>query len=174
MTGFLTRRIWIFPVWLWFILLVVATYIIIRIRQAKTPDTGLNSDATTAPNLTNQPGGLMPYGGDVFVNIQQPGAQGPPGPPGPGTNTPPPPDRVTSVTLPNIPQFVDIPGDTSLYDYAQSLEQNYTNWAPTWTNGVFARLKELLPITWRAPRPGEGGNGGNIPILTSGQRVQLW
>ena len=110
MRDLLTRRLGPFPVWLYFVVLVIGGVIFLRWRKTKGSGTSkLNSDATLAPNLTSQPSTLIPYTTDVFVNIQQPGAPGPAGEPGPAgppgpavetpvNNTPPPPPAQTSMT----------------------------------------------------------------------------
>jgi hypothetical protein len=96
-----TRRLGPLPVWVWFLIFVALVAFYIIWRRRKTPATGaVASNAYTAQNLTNQPSTLVPYTSDIFLTVQQPGAQGPPGdtgpvgpagPTGPQPVPPPPP-----------------------------------------------------------------------------------
>lgn len=110
MKELLTRRLGPAPVWGWALVGIIALAILLRWRANKNSASAGNvNDAT---NLTDQPGLLIPYTSDVFVNVQQPGAPGatgatgpagPAGPPGPtGPMGPPaannPPPRTTSIT----------------------------------------------------------------------------
>ena len=128
MREFLTRRLGPWPLWLWFAVFVlgVSVFIVWRKRKAGA-STAANSDASNAPNLTQQSAQLYPWTTDVFVNVPQtvpdptsdPRAPyntgiNPHGQPAPypGTYTPPvvtglPPDvptpqRTTSITYPVV------------------------------------------------------------------------
>jgi hypothetical protein len=85
--GFLTRRIGPAPVWVWFIVFVIAVFIFLRWRASHKGTAGTaaasQSNALTSPNLTTQSAMATPYYSDLFVNVQQPGATGHTGPTGP-------------------------------------------------------------------------------------------
>lgn len=115
----LGRRIGPAPVWVYFVVLVVAGawFLHRRAQKAATANTtALNSDANVSPNLTTQSGVYIPYPQDTFVNVQQPGAPGPTGPTGP--TGPAGPAGPSSPSGTSAPFPVSAGTGTDLYQFA--------------------------------------------------------
>lgn len=133
----LSRRIGPAPVWVYFVVLVLAGVLLLRYRakkaSASTP--ALNSDANVSPNLTSQSGIYIPYPQDTFVNVQQPGApgeQGPPGPPGPAAPPPPAPlpTSATAVAGENLYDFAARNGGWSVIRGLNTWFDQNIRWGP--------------------------------------------
>jgi LysM repeat protein len=100
MRELLTRRIGPAPVWVYFIIFVLATAVFLRWRQTKKTgaaavDAGSNPGITSEANLTP-----APFYNDIFINVQQPvvGGSTTPTPTPTPVPTPAPPPRVKSIT----------------------------------------------------------------------------
>lgn len=120
MREFLLRRLGPLPIWSWFLILVFGGAVLItwvKKRKSGSGSGGLNSDASTAPNLTSQQAGMYSYPSDIFVNIQQPvGQSTTPGTPGPDRDHDTPP--ILNVPGPEAPprtrsiSYAVVSGDT--------------------------------------------------------------
>lgn len=99
----LTRRIWIFPVWLWLIIIVAAALIVMKLRKDKG---GTGSSLLGSGNLSDQPVLLMSWPADEWTTAKSKPGGADAGTGGAG-NTPAPAPRVTTGTYTGnyVPDF---------------------------------------------------------------------
>ena len=103
-----------------------------------------------------------------------PPATVPEAPPAAGS---PPPVATPAAQKPWIPDTVDVPANTNLYNFSQELENTYQGWQAEWTKGIFERIRSLDPgsIKWaQAGAFGSDPQYGNVPYYATAKTVRLW
>lgn len=118
MREFLTRRVGPFPVWLWFLVAVLAGAAFIVWRRNRSSNNQANSTTTDSSALTQASAEMYPTSTDIFVNVPQPAQQPYNTGINPNGQPAPPPGSQPPIVVPGDPSNPQAPPRTSSITYA--------------------------------------------------------